>query len=80
MISQVIDIDMRRYANAGQPKIFGRATTDFFAMQDIAINRGIALTAQAPRRRPVLPRPQVVESLERSLAEHGETWAELAKR
>ncbi len=79
MIGQMTDITMRQYANTGQPEIFRRATTDFFAMHDIAISRGITMTAPAPHRRHALPRPQVVESLERSLMEHGETWAELAK-
>jgi hypothetical protein len=78
MLFQVIDIDTRQHANAEQPPIFGQPTTVFFGMQVIE-NREMTFMTPTPREQRPLPRQEVIESLERSLREHGDIWAELAK-
>jgi hypothetical protein len=80
MLTQIIDIDTRQYANTEQSGVFAQATTDFFVMQDVMFDRATMLITQVSRGRHLLPRPEVLQSLERSLVEHGEIWAELAKQ
>jgi hypothetical protein len=80
MFFQILeDIDTRQDANAEQPRIFGhtRRTTAFFGMQDILVYRELVPPTQVPREQHLL-RPEVIASLERSLTEHGDIWAELA--
>lgn len=38
----------------------------------------VGVQSPVPREQHRLPRPEVIESLERSLVEHGDIWAELA--
>ena len=47
MLGQIMmDLDTRQDANAGQPKIFGQPTTDFFGMQDIPKSLEMTLSSQ----------------------------------
>jgi len=67
-----------KYANAEQLKIFAQPTTDFFGAQHIVINRDVAMTALTSQEEGSRLRPEVIKSLERSLKEHADIWAELA--
>lgn len=79
MLFQILpDIDTRQYANSEQVTAFGSSTTDFFGMQLLQMNRDVTLVTSVPRGQYAVPRQEFVESLERSLREHGDIWAELA--
>lgn len=72
-------METTQYANSEQPKFFAEPTTDFFGMQSILIGSQVTLPVSSSSGRQPIPRPHVIESLERSLAEHGDIWAELAR-
>lgn len=75
MLFQIMsNIDIRKYANSEQPKIFRESTTAFSSIPVTLINKTVTAS-----RGSVL-RPEVTESLERSMREHGSIWAELAKQ
>jgi hypothetical protein len=79
MLFQILpDMDTRQYANSEQATGFAPSTTDFFGMQLLQMDRDVALRTLAPRGQYAVPRQEFVESLERSLREHGDIWAELA--
>jgi len=71
-------IDLREYANSEQPRFFGQSAADFFGMQAIPIDwEGVPAT-QVQLEQSQSPRTEVVESLQRSLTQHRDVWAELA--
>jgi len=74
-----VDIETSQYANAEQPEFFKEPTRDFLTVQPFLMVSEEAPTVQLPHERQQIPRPHVIESLERSLAEHGDVWAELAR-
>jgi len=81
MLFQIMpDVDVRKYANSEPPSGLVAPTTDFFGVQLLRMRQDIAPITQMPREQRSLPRPrqEVIESLERSIAEHGDVWAELA--
>jgi len=73
-----IDFKTTQYANAEQPEFFAELTTDLLPMTPILMIGEEEPTVQVPHERQQIPRPHVIESLERSLAEHGDIWAKLA--
>jgi len=73
------DMDIRQDANAGQPKTFANPTTAFFAAEHLLLAPDVTVAALASHERRSGVRRSVVESLERSLTEHADVWAELAK-
>lgn len=77
---RAVDYETAEYANAEQPEFFAKPTTDRLPMTPVLMMDNREPTLQVPRERQQIPRPHVIESLEHSLAEHGDIWAELASR
>ncbi len=71
-------IDLREYANAEQPRFFGQSSTDFFGVQAVPIDWKDVPATQMQPEQSQSPRTEVVESLQRSLTQHRDVWAELA--
>jgi hypothetical protein len=70
------DVDTAQYANAEQLDHYGDATTLFgVGYQQAAMSADVSSWDQGPALR-----QEVVESLERSLEEHRDVWADLARR
>lgn len=78
-VQVTVEIDVRQYANAEQSAIFAEPTTDFFGMQLFLLDREAVSLEQVSHEQPSELRREVIESLERSLVEYGDVWAELAK-
>lgn len=72
-----VDIETSEYSNAEQPEFFKEPTQGFFTVQPYLVVSEEAPTVRVPYEQQI-PRPHVIESLERSLAEHRDVWAELA--
>jgi hypothetical protein len=71
-----VDVDTEQYANAEQSRRYGHATAFFGASyQQVAMTTRPSFWHQGPA-----VREEVVESLERSLEEHKDVWADLARR
>lgn len=75
----VVDMDMRQYASARQAAVFAQSTTVLCAMQYALPLREAALEMSESDWPESPIRPQVVQSLERSLKEHHDVWSELAQ-
>jgi hypothetical protein len=70
--------DWREFANAKQTTALVVQTTELFDMHAFLGYREIDVDLPASRELPSGPRHDVIESLERSLEEHNDVWAELA--
>jgi hypothetical protein len=68
-----------KYANADQCEFFAEPTTEFFGRQSLLIDWERAPRTGILSEEGGVPRLEVVESMERSLKEHANVWAELAE-
>jgi hypothetical protein len=79
MLGQLyMDLDTRQDANAGQLKIFGCPTTDFFGMQGVPWEHEMTLTG---RESPPLQteRKDSAEILDKIFKDYAGAWEKLAK-
>lgn len=86
MQTQVIQVDLFKFANGDQSKQLGYPATDFNSVRTaleqfatVSVKGDFSLRA-GPSQAKTSVRPEVSASLERSLKEHADIWAELAKR
>lgn len=74
-----VDIEASQYANAEQPQFFEEQPRNSLTVQPFLMVSEEAPTPEVSHEQQQIPRPRIIESLERSLSEHGDVWAELAR-
>ena len=70
-------MDMRKHATTDQPTVYAVPTT---SLSLVGYADNTTCTVCTPCWIHAQPRREVAESLERSLVEHADVWADLAER